>query len=146
MHQTIRKGQTCFQGLLSILAGRSVTATWQQRCHSQKPRSQAPQRTTLACFQGERNKEIMFNSHVEGSLTYSPLSGGSVLYTQEPEFLMFISGPVFQLIPIKLSKSQENLTLDNRAELPSRKSLSWFTDTLVLHKHISTLTVRCQKP
>lgn len=88
----------------------------------------------------------MFNSHVEGSLTYSPLSGGSMLYTQEREFLMFISGPVFRLIPIKLSKSQENLTLDNRAELPSRKSLSWFTETLVLHKHISTLTVGCQKP
>ena len=69
-----------------------------------------------------------------------------MLYTQEPEFLMFISGPVFRLIPITLSKSQKNLTLDNCAELTSRKSLSWFTETLVLHKHISTLTVGCQKP
>lgn len=57
-------------------------------------------------------------------LPYSPIGESGVLYTQEPKFLMFISGLVFQMTPIKFSKSQENPTLKNSAALSSRKSLT----------------------
>lgn len=70
----------------------------------------------------ECNKEIIFNGHVQGLLPYSPIREGSALYTQEPKALMLIS--VFQLLPIKFSKSQENLTLESSAQLPSRGSLT----------------------
>lgn len=60
----------------------------------------------------------------KGPLPYSPIREGSALYTQEPKCLMFIAGLVFQLIPMKFSRSQENGTLKNSAALLSRKSLT----------------------
>lgn len=77
----------------------------------------------------------------KGPSPYSPISDsdGCVLYTQEPEFLMSISGPVFQLIPMKFFKSQENLTLKHGAALPSKKSLTC-SRKLEYYRNISQLS------
>lgn len=81
----------------------------------------------------------------KGPLPSNPISDGSVLYTQEPKFLMSISGLVFQLVPMKFFKSQENLTLKDFAALLSKKSLTC-SRTVVLQEYIPTLTMGYQKP
>lgn len=61
-----------------------------------------------------------------GPSPYSPISDsdGSVLYTLEPEFLMFISEPVFQLIPYEILQKPGDSTLKHCAALPFKKSLT----------------------
>lgn len=49
----------------------------------------------------------------KGPLPYSSISGGSVLYTQEPKFLMFISGASFSTDPCEILQKSGDSELKN---------------------------------